>query len=70
MILIAKGIVKRTTAENIAGSGLQLIQLFKIFKRDGEDGMPAICTQKNHDGLPRLANVKKVLDDVVPKLAE
>lgn len=69
-ILIAKGIVKRATAENIAGSGLQLIQLFKIFKRDGEDGMPAICTQKNHDGLPRLANVKKVLDDVVPKLAE
>lgn len=70
VILIAKGIVKRATAENIAGSGLQLIQLFKIFKRDGEDGMPAICTQKNHDGLPRLANVKKVLDDVVPKLAE
>lgn len=27
-------------------------------------------SKKNHDGLPRVTNVKKVLDDVVPKLAE
>lgn len=47
-----------------------MIHLFKIFKRDDEDGMRAIFKQKNHDGLPRVTNVKKVLDDVVPKLAE
>lgn len=32
--------------------------------------MRAIFTQKNNDGLPRVTNVKKVVDDVVPKLAE
>lgn len=26
--------------------------------------------KKNHDGLPRTTNVKKMLGDVVPKLAE
>ena len=37
-ILVAKGIYKQATAENIAGSGLQLCHLRTIYDREGEDG--------------------------------
>ena len=36
-VLVANGVCKSATAENIAGSGLNLTHLHKIFDRDGED---------------------------------
>ncbi|XP_056006800.1 uncharacterized protein LOC125658698 [Ostrea edulis] len=69
-VLIAKGIVKHNTAENIAGSGLNLSHLHKIFQRDGEDGLRATFSQKTSDGQPRVSSTKRVLDSVIPKLVE
>lgn len=60
---------KRPTAENIAGSGLSLSNLSAIFSRSGEDGLRDIFTAKNSEGLPRISNSKKVLEEVIPKLA-
>lgn len=37
--LIASGVLKTATAENIAGSGLNLHHLQLIWQRDGEDGL-------------------------------
>lgn len=45
-ILVAKGVCKRTTAENIAGSGLQLCHLRTIYRRDGEDVLLNSFTEK------------------------
>ena len=58
-ILIAKGIVKRATVENIAGSGLNLMYLYQIYQRNGEDGLYAIVSQTGEDSSPRVTNVKK-----------
>lgn len=69
-VLIAKGIVKHNTAENIAGSGLNLSHLHRIFQRDGEDGLRATFSQKTSDGHPRVSSAKRVLDSVIPKLVE
>lgn len=69
-VLIAKGVVKHNTAENIAGSGLNLSHLHKIFQRDGEDGLRATFAQKNSEGQARVSSTKRVLDSVIPKLVE
>ena len=68
--LIIHGIMKRPTAENIAGSGLNLNHLKVIFKRSGEYGLHDSFTAANSDGLPRITNSKKVLEEVIPKLAK
>lgn len=60
-VLIGKG-VKLNTAENIAGSGLNLSYLHKIFQKDGEDGLRATYVQKNSDGQARVSSRKWVLD--------
>jgi len=52
--LLSKGIIKRPTAENIAGSGLNIRYLEVIYKRSGEDGL--------RDTF--------VLEEVIPKLAK
>lgn len=44
--LIAAGVMKMTTAQNIAGSGLCLAHLHKIHSRDGEDGLRNIFVSK------------------------
>ena len=59
--------IGRVPAENIAGSGLNLMHLYKIFQRNGEDVLRAIFTQKGEDGSPRV--IKRVVDDVIPNLA-
>ncbi|XP_061168810.1 uncharacterized protein LOC133178059 [Saccostrea echinata] len=69
-VLIAKGIVKHNTAENIAGSVLNLSYLHRIFQRDGEDGLRATFSQKTSDGQPLVSSAKRVLDSVIPKLVE
>ena len=69
-LLVGNGIFKRPTAENIAGSGLHLSHLRTIFKRSGEDGLRDVFTVKNSEGLPRVTSAKKVLDEVLPKLAK
>lgn len=67
-VLIGRGVVKMTTAENIAGSGLNLSHLRTIFKRHGEDGLRDTC--KNREGQPRVTSVKKTLETIIPKLVE
>jgi hypothetical protein len=68
--LVAAGVMKTATAENIAGSGLCLQHLRTIVSREGEDGLRNTFTSKNDNGLPRVTNVKRVLDEVVPKMVE
>lgn len=68
--LISRGIMKRCTAENVAGSGLSYKHLQKIFIRDGEDGLKNVFVSKNSEGQPRVTNNKRVLENVIPKLAE
>lgn len=69
-VLIAKGVAEHKTAENIAGSGLNLAHLCKIFQRDGEDGMRATFAQKNSEGQARVSTTNRVLDSVIQKLVE
>ena len=68
--LVSSGVCKLCTAENIAGSGLNLAHLRKICQRSGEDGLRDSFTMKNCEGLPRVTNNKKVLEEVIPKLAD
>lgn len=58
------------TAENVAGSGLQLTHLKKIFQRDGEDGPFNTFISPNCEGQPRVTNVKRTLESVIPKLVD
>jgi hypothetical protein len=62
-------VCKNTAAENIAGLGLNIQNLNTIYRRSGEDGPMDIFTNKNLDAAPRVTNVKKVLDEVIPKMA-
>ena len=66
--LVGSGVMKMATAENIAGSGLNLGHLRKIYERDGEDGLRNTFTYKNSEGQARVTNVKKTLEEVIPKL--
>ena len=68
--LVACGVCKLATAENIACSGLNLNSLRKIFLRQGEDGLYNTFTCKNSEGQPRVTNTKRVLEAVIPKLVE
>lgn len=49
-MLMVKGVFKRPTAENIAGSGLSLQHLRTIYKRGGEDGLRDVFMGKNSEG--------------------
>ena len=68
--LVANGVCKAATAENIAGSGLNLGHLRTIFGRDGQDGLLNVFQGKNSEGQPRVTNNKRVLDSVIPSLSE
>ncbi|XP_056018341.1 uncharacterized protein LOC125682729 isoform X2 [Ostrea edulis] len=68
--LISHGVMKMCTAENVAGSGLQLTHLRKNFQRDGEDGLRSTFIAPNSEGQPRVTNVKRTLESVVPKLVD
>jgi hypothetical protein len=57
--------MKTATAENIDGSGLCLQHLRTTVSRDGEDGLRNTFTTKNDNGLPRVTNIKNILDKVV-----
>jgi DNA polymerase III alpha subunit (gram-positive type) len=70
LTLVANGVCKTTTAENIAGSGLTLAHLRLIFSRDGQDGLLNVFRGQNCEGQPRVTNTKRVLDSIVPKLSE
>ena len=67
---VCRGIMKRPTAENIAGSGLNLQHLKLIHQRSGEDGIRDVFTARNCDGQPRVTTSKKVLEDVIPKMSK
>lgn len=59
--LVSSGVCKNTTAENIAGSGLNIHNLNTIYRRSGEDGLRDIFTNKNLDGALRVTNIKMSL---------
>lgn len=69
-VLIGKGVMKTSLAENIAGSGLGLSHLKLIYDRDGEDGLSCVFSSKTSDGKPRVTATSKVLQNVIPKLCE
>ena len=69
-VLVANGIMKAPTAENIAISGLNYSHLKVIYQRKGEDGLYNVFTMKNSQGLPRVTKTKRILEEVIPKLAE
>ncbi|XP_053390362.1 uncharacterized protein LOC128553259 [Mercenaria mercenaria] len=69
-VLVANGVCKTATAENIAGSGLNLSHLKIIFKREGEDGLRNTFVVKNSEGQPRVTNTKRTLETVIPNLVE
>ena len=68
--LVAFGIMKTATAENITGSGLNVQHLKKIYERSGEDGLRSTFTMTNGEGQPRATNAKRTLEDEVPKLVQ
>ena len=67
--LVASGVMKTATAENVASSGLNLKHLLTTFNRNGEDGLYNIFTVKNSEGLSRVTSVKRTLESVIPNLA-
>ncbi|XP_062607534.1 uncharacterized protein LOC134269349 [Saccostrea cucullata] len=69
-LLVGKGILKMSTAEKVAGSGLNLGHLKKIYEREGEDGLRNIFSCKNREGQPRVTNIKKTLEEIMPKLGQ
>ncbi|XP_053385649.1 uncharacterized protein LOC128545990 [Mercenaria mercenaria] len=69
-VLISSSVCKAATAKNIAGSGLNLSRLQRIYSRDGEDGLQNTFTVKNSEGQPRVTSSKRVLETVIPKLAD
>lgn len=61
------GICKRPTVDNIAGSGLNIPNVHHLKKlncRVGENGLRDTFTCITSDCLPRVTNVKKLLDEV------
>lgn len=68
--LIAKGIMKTSLAENVAGSGLSVAHLRLIYKRNSNDGLLFAFTGKNSKGRPRVTDHKKTVEKVLPALAE
>ncbi|CAG2185916.1 unnamed protein product [Mytilus edulis] len=66
--LIASGVMKMTTAENIAGSGLNCAHLKLIYTRKGEDGLIDVLMSKTAFGKPRVSNDKKLMCSVVQKM--
>ena len=67
--LIAAGVCKTLTAENIAGSGLHMRHLRKIYERKGHEGLRATFTAKNNVGKARVCDNKKLLDGIIHKMA-
>ena len=67
--LVYNSVCKTTTAEHIAGSGLNHQHLKCIYQREGEDGLRNIFIMKNCEGQPRVTNTKRTLDSVIPALA-
>ena len=58
-ILLSRGIMKSSTAENVASYGLNFKHL--IYLRSGEDGIYYVFTMRNSDDLPRVTNAKRLL---------
>ena len=58
-IFVSRGIMKSSTAENIARSGLNFEHLKTMFNRKGEDGLINGFTMKTCEGLPRVTSTKK-----------
>lgn len=68
--LIYSGVIKKPTAENIAGSGLNINHLKLLHSRGGEDAIKDVFISKNSEGCPRVSNNKKVLEEIVPKISK
>lgn len=67
-VLVSSSVMKISTAENIASSGLTYDHLYMIYKRKGEDGLLNVFTMKNCEGQPRVTQAKRILESVIPNL--
>ena len=65
-ILIAKGIMKTTTVEHVAGSGLNLRYLELINQRGGKDALKNVFIAENGEGQSRSTYCTKALEEVTP----
>lgn len=63
--LIASGVFKTATAENIAGCGLNLQLIWQI---DCEDGLMNVLSAKNSLDKPRVTKDKRLLGNMIPKI--
>lgn len=59
--LVASGVLKLATAENIAGSGLNLQHLKLVWQRGGKDDLRNIFTAKNCIEKPRVTTDQRLL---------
>lgn len=66
--LIASGVLKTATAENIAGSGLNLHHLQLIWQRDSGDSFLNVLSAKNSLDKPSVTKDKRSLGNIIPKL--
>lgn len=68
--LVGAGILKMTTAENIAGSGLNYSHLLKLHQRGGEESVRNVFLSKSSNGKARVTSSKKLLDKIIPELGK
>ena len=69
LFTLYSGVIKLATAENIAGSGLNL-HLKLVWKRDGEDDLRNIFTAKNSIEKPRVTIDAKLLGNITLKFEQ
>lgn len=67
--LVFNCVCKTTTAEHIAGSGLNYQHVKFIYQRESDDGLRNIFVMKNCEGQPQVMNTKRTLEAVIPALA-
>ena len=63
-------VITRALAENIAGSGLRLEHVKRIYTREGMDGLKGVFAAKTQFGKPRIMAPGKKLDEHLQNLAQ
>lgn len=62
---VAKNVLKMGIAKKVAGSGLNLEHLKRIFEEDGKYGLLNTFSYTNCNGQPRVTNTKKTLEELI-----
>lgn len=68
--LVSSDVMKRPTAENIAGSGLHLDHHKSFTGGQAKMVFVTHLRKKNSHGLPRVTNSNTILEEVIPKLCQ